>query len=102
MRTSFRTDVFLKEGMVLNGFDLDPHVIEQGVLRIEDANDSNMLAIFGAPGELRRLAESLHQLADEVERTGNRQRTLDNAPVKSRTKFVLEGETTTTEIKLAA
>ncbi|MEU5155218.1 hypothetical protein [Glycomyces sp. NPDC021274] len=101
MRTSFRTDVFLKEDMVLKGYDLYPHLISQGVMRIEDPSDSNRLAIFGAPGELRRLAESLHQLADEVERTGNRQRTLDNAPAKSRTKFVLEGEATT-DIKLAA
>ncbi|GAA2144996.1 hypothetical protein [Glycomyces algeriensis] len=97
MRAS--TNVHLNEGM-----GLEPSVQSSGtgVMTVGTwREDGWFLNLFGSPASLRELAEALHQLADETERNVNRQRTLDNAPAKSRTKFVLEGEATT-EIKLAA
>lgn len=92
MPNTYRTDVFLEGDMVLTGFSLSPDCAGQGVLRLENAKDSNLVAVFGAPVDLRKVAEGLLRLADEVERETKRQRTLDNAPVRSRSKFVLEGE----------
>lgn len=92
--------VHLEEGM-----DLKPKVqfSGNGVMSVGTwSNEHWELNLFGSPAALRELAEALHQLADDAERDVNRQRTLDNSPVIRRSKFVLEGETTTTEIKLAA
>lgn len=92
MRAS--VNVHLNEGM-----GLEPSVQSSGcgVMSVGTwSKDGWFLNLFGSPAELRELAEALHQLADEAERTGKRQRALDNAPVKSRTKFVLEGEETIT------
>jgi hypothetical protein len=93
------TGVHLKEGM-----DLRPsvHHSDCGVLTVGAWSEDHWeLSLFGSPATLRKLAEALHQLADATERGVNRQRTLDNAPVIRRSKFVLEGEATT-EINLAA
>jgi len=97
MRAS--TNVHLNEGM-----GLEPSVQSSGcgVMTVGSwSKDGWFVNLFGSPASLRTLAEALHQLADEAERNVNRQRTLDNAPVIRRSKFVLEGETTT-EINLAA
>lgn len=89
----------LKEGM---GLRPSVHHSECGVLTVGTWSQDNWeLTLFGSPTSLRTLADALHQLADATERDVNRQRTLDNAPAIRRSKFVLEGETTT-EIKLAA
>lgn len=88
--------VHLKEGM-----DLESDVLKSGtgVLQVGTWSEEHWeLNLFGSPASLRTLAEALHQLADKAERTGDRQRALDNAPAKSRTKFVLEGD----DISIAA
>jgi hypothetical protein len=61
-----------------------------------DLYDGFGVTLYGAVTEMRRLADELYRMAEEAERTGKRQRALDNAPASRRTKFVLEGEETTT------
>jgi hypothetical protein len=86
--------VHLTEGM-----GLEPSVQSSGngVLTVGTwSKDGWELNLFGSPATLRVLAEALHRLADESERTGKRQRALDNLPAVRRIKFVLEGEETVT------
>jgi hypothetical protein len=84
----------LNEGM---GLDTRVNNSGRGVLTVGTWSDDGWeLILFGSPTTLRKLAEALHELADRAELEVNRQRTLDNAPVKSRTKLVLEGEKATT------
>jgi len=78
-----------------DGMSLDSRVQNSGtgVMQVGTWSREHWeLILFGSAANLRTLAEGLHKLADEVERTGKRQRALDNAPAKSRTTFVLEGD----------
>ncbi|GAB3655693.1 hypothetical protein [Glycomyces tarimensis] len=73
-----------------------------GSLKVGSWDHDNFEVVFhGSATMLRRLAEEFHKAADAIERDGERQRALDNAP-RRRTKFVAEPVTDGEEMHIAA